>query len=199
MSTSSPSWQTHVAGAAILLALTAALGVGPLWLLVENRRSVASQADALETAREDHAAAMADLATMRSRLTRVQEDLAASAVQLEPASAVNRRLADLSTLATQCGLEVDELKPAEPVPGRHSQRVPVYMIARGSYRQCVVFLNRLRRRLPDTGAGSMELSGAPTESDGRISMRCVLWWHATPDEPTEISRGRSPAALGPQT
>lgn len=199
MNTSSSSWRTNAAGAAILLALTASLGVAPLWLLMENRQSVASQADALGAARQDHASGMSTLSATRSRLTRVQEDLAAGAIQLEPSSAVNHRLADLSKLATQCGLQVDELKPAEPMPGQHSQRVPVHMIARGSYRQCVTFLNRLRRRLPDTGAGSVELSGAPTEPDGRISLRCVLWWHAMPDETTELSRAPPRPALGLRT
>ena len=199
MKASSSAWQINAFGAAALVALTAVLGVAPLWMLWQNRQSVAGQAEALEVARRDHAAAMSTLAATRSRLVKVQDDLAANAIQLEPASAVNRRLADLSELATRCGLEVDELKPAEPLSGRHSQRVPVHMIARGSYRECVVFLNRLRRQLPDTGAGSMELSGAPTESDWRISLRCVLWWHATPDDPTELTRSHPRAGRGPQT
>ncbi|MHC4985369.1 MAG: type 4a pilus biogenesis protein PilO [Planctomycetota bacterium] len=194
MNATPSSWRTNAAGAAILLALTAALGVVPGWLLVSNRQSVASQADALDAARLDHASAMSALTATRSQLTGVQADLATSAVQLEPPSAVNRRLADLSTLATECGLEVDELKPAEPIPGQHSRRVPVHMIARGSYRQCVMFLNRLRSQLPDTGARSVELSGTPTEPDGRVSLRCMLWWHAMPAETTELDQSAPDSA-----
>ena len=196
MNRTSPSWRIDATGMAILLALTVALGAAPAWILITDRQAVAAQTDALDVARQEHAAAMSALAVTRSRLARVQEELTNSSVQLEPPSAVNHRLADLSELATQCGLQVDQLKPADSLPGEHCRRIPIHMIARGTYRACVTFMDRLRRRLPDTAAGTIEMTGAPTEQDGNISLRCVLWWHATPDDSNDtahVGPGRQPA------
>jgi hypothetical protein len=58
----------------------------------------------------------------------------------------------------------------------------IRLTARGSFRQCVRFLETLSQRLHDTAVSTADLSGTPGV-EGPITIALDLTWHTAADEP----------------
>ena len=99
------------------------------------------------------------LAATHRQLEKTRKDVAGLPLQLESASAVNRRLARLADLAGETGVVLDEVQPSPAVDGASLyQTVPIRIAGSGSYPACAMFLHRLRDRFPDTAVKSFDCS-----------------------------------------
>jgi hypothetical protein len=99
-------------------------------------------------------------------------------VRLLPATAQNARLAALTRLAQEAGVEVLELAPgALRAEGSHDT-LPVRIVARGGYQSSGAFLMRVRQELPDFAVVGFQLAGSPENPGAPADLRFDLEWHA---------------------
>jgi Tfp pilus assembly protein PilO len=148
-------------------------------LMGRHATATARQAD-LDAANSRLRQMEADAAVLRSKLESVRQALARNPLHLEPASAVNRRLAEISSLAGENGLKVNEIAPGQTEIGAYYNTIPIYLSGSGNYRTCTVFLHELRKQLPDMGISSLELTGV-TGREGSVGLfRFALLWQAAP-------------------
>jgi len=161
-----------------MAALTVAFLAGPVWMLLSHRRQTDAARTHLQAKQEELAQAQQTLAGVNRQLNRLEATLADSPIHLRPASAINTRLGELSDLATDCGLLIDEIKPGRTSLGEHYKIVSVYLAGTGTYQQCAVFCRRLREALPDMGAHSFALAADITKRDQPATFGFDLRWYA---------------------
>ena len=182
------TWRIDLAAVGLLVGLTLILAVVPGWLLITRHRrteqlrlDVATQQLLLKNLQDELAALDADL-------TAVEEATAQQAVQLSPADAVNAKLASLSDLAAESGLQIDQIRPGKAQPGQYYQTVPLHVAGVGTYRQCVRFLRQLKRLMPDTSAQSFDLAGNAADPMKPGTFSFGLQWVAAVDAlPMEVT------------
>jgi len=169
---------TSLIGVGALLALSLTFVACPVWLLVGRHNRAEAMRVELQTQQQRLAAARAALTGAKSQLAGLQADLADSPVRLSSMSALNARLADVSNLATNCDLILNELRPGDSEARSHYDVVYVYLSGTGTYRQCATFLQRLRQSLPDVAVASFELAAAPARNAKPATFRLDLRWYA---------------------
>ena len=184
-------WRIDAAGAGACVAMTLVLyltGVQPM--LSDHEAFIARQGELV--ARRSGAAKLdMALAALKTRLNGVEQALAGSSMRLEPVSNVNRRLAEMSRLAAETGLKIDEVQTGAASFGAHYGTVPIHLAGTGKYRTCVAFLHRMREEFPDTGVASMDLTANAANPFGPGTFRFGLTWHALPMRAGE-DRGTPP-------
>lgn len=180
------AWRIHLVGIGICVGLSAlvyAIGVQPL--LGQHERYVKQEAQ-LAARRKQAGEAAASLAAVKSQLGALNEALAASPLQLQPAEVMNQRLALLTDLAGKSGLRLDTIEPGRPVSGLRFDALPIQLTGGGAYRDCAVFIRRMRQMFPDTGVGSLELTGAPPDAGGAMvpaRFDVNLIWYTAAEKP----------------
>jgi len=179
-------WRVDLIGAAVLVVLTSVFVLGPVRGGLRQR--AVAKVQRTELAAQESRLAQADriLMAVKKDYGAVEARLAQSALHLEPSANVNSRLARISELAIEAGLQIDEIKPGAPLMGEHYETVPIFLAGNGTYRQCAVFLHQLRQALPDTGAESLELSGNAAAPAATGTFRFNLHWHAAPPTQTAM-------------
>ncbi|MDY7106997.1 MAG: type 4a pilus biogenesis protein PilO [Planctomycetota bacterium] len=167
-------------GVSICLLLSVVGYFGVVYPHAAGARVLSERRDRLE----DQTTTARQLATSRAALNRrlesAHEKLSDHALALEAASELNRRLARLGDLATECGLGVEEIHVGEIVPRPHYRMVPLELKCRARFPQAVLFLQRLHRTAPDVGVWSLELSGNPRTSPSAATAEFDLAWYAAP-------------------
>ena len=172
-------WRVDAAGVAACLALTLGLVLGGLRPVSRRHEEFAAQQEQLGQQRAHLAAANAALAATQRQLEDVQRALARCRLRLESTAGMNRRLEDISVFAAGIGLRVNEIQPGQAKAGPHYHTVPIHLTGNGTYRQCTLFLHRLREQFPDTGVFGVELTGSGTGPSGAGLFRMDLEWHAS--------------------
>lgn len=181
-------WHLDAAGAAALVVLTAAawfLGADPLRCSHEAWQD--EKAD-LATQQEQAAKLDASLVALQRRLEDARKARANGGLQLRSAASVNSQLMQISALATDCGLTIDDVRADRPQPGPYFDTIPIDLAGAGTYRACTVFLSRLGQKFADTTVLSLRLSadtGNPSAT-GKFAFR--IQWHAAPTQPAVAAR-----------
>jgi hypothetical protein len=119
-------------------------------------------------------------AKVQDRLAAAQKDLEASAIRLEPAIHINKRVADLTQFFSDCELDVDNVQTGSVYLGLQYDLVPVSVLGRGPYGQCVKFFRGLRSMFPDMSMARVELSQAAGQKVEAASFQFDLLWYAAP-------------------
>lgn len=172
-------WHLDVVGAAVCLAAALAVYLGGAKPLIRNHERVVAQQEQLRT-QQEHAAKLENtLEALREQLQTVRRALDNSTLRLKPLSNLNLHVAEISALATQNGLQIDDIQTGAVRIGTHYEVVPVHLAGSGTYRTCTMFLNRLRRTLPDTSVASLSLTATAGDTSGGGKFRMDLQWHAT--------------------
>ena len=174
------SMQLDLAGIAVCLLLSAAayvVGVRPLLAVREER---ASRAESLRSAIEQANSLVSSTRGLRTQLTSLQTSLAKIEIPLQPATSINLRIADLTTLAGDCRVEVQAIQPGTMSNSARFAQIPIQIAATGSYRNTADFLHRLRERFPDTAVRSFELSASPENETAPASFNLQLTWYVQP-------------------
>jgi Tfp pilus assembly protein PilO len=173
-------WRMDAVGAAACIGLTLAVVLGGFFPLARSHAEDVMLREELEGQRDKAAKMDAALAAVRLKLSAAQKTVETCPLHLESASSINRRLTDVSALAAASGLVIDDIRPERAVPGTYSETIPISVAGSGSYRTCTLFLNRLRRQMPDTGIASVELAAVALDATGSGKFRVDLEWHAAP-------------------
>lgn len=173
-------WRIDLAGIASLVGLALVVGLGGFWPLFSSQREQAREQAELIAEREQAARLDACLVSLRTRADAAHEALARGSLHLAPASALNRRLAEISTLAVESGLRIDDIRPDRAVSGPHYETVPIILAGGGTYRTCTAFLGRMRKAMPDTSVTALELTANAADPAAAARFRFDLNWYAAP-------------------
>lgn len=173
-------WPIDLGGLAVIALITAAAYIVTLKPILD--------AEAERIAREKHIDAQttketqltSTLTVMRNQLLKMREAIDDSAIQLQSVSHLNRRLAAVTELAAEAGLQVNEIQPGGVVHGEQYETVPIQLAGSGDYPRCAEFINLLHQRHPDTGVAAFELRGDPKSPNTPASFTLSLVWYAAP-------------------
>ncbi len=152
--------------------------------LLQKRAAAAGQQREMETRQQKAAELESAVATAKERLTTARQQLAASAVQLESAGHINKRIAGVTEFFSRCELHVDDVQTGRVSSGPQYDLVPITMVGRGGHRQCVQLLQGLCATYPDMSVMRIELSGNPAEPADSGKFRLELFWYAAPSGST---------------
>ncbi len=126
-------------------------------------------------------------AKVHERVTAAQRDLAGSSIQLDAAAHINKRVAGLTQFFSDCELAVDDVQTGRLYNGLQYDLVPITILGRGPYGQCVRFFRGLHSTFPDMGVARIELSGNVEKGAEPPAFQFDLLWYAAPD-PDSIAR-----------
>lgn len=173
-------WQIDAAALGVFVLVGAAVYFVGLKPILDRQAERAGQQARLTAARQETLKLTADLNTSRSTLARIREKIKDSAIQLQSTRHLNQRLSEITKLATECGLQVNEIQPGSVSTGERYETVPISLAGAGQYEACATFLHRLQKTFPDTGISSFELGGHPRQSDRAADFSFGLIWYAAP-------------------
>jgi len=148
--------------------------------LLQRRVAAAGMQLEMETRQQKASELEAAVAVAKERLTTARQQLAASAVQLEPATHINKRIAGVTEFFSGCELHVDDVQTGRVSNGLQYDLVPITILGRGGHRQCVQLLHGLCAKYPDMSVMRIELSGNPAEPADSGKFRLELFWYAAP-------------------
>jgi Tfp pilus assembly protein PilO len=117
---------------------------------------------------------------LRTQLSTVQLALSKIEIPLQPTTAINQRIAELTLLGGDCHLEMQSIQPGAIVNGPRFAQIPIQATGTGTYRTCADFLHRLRKQCPDTSVTGFELSVAPNDANATTSFSIQLMWYVQP-------------------
>jgi len=174
------AWQIDAAGLVLCAVMTAAAYFAA-WQPLQNGRAAAEARDAaLGLARAQAAALSANSRTVRAQLANAQAAVAKFEIPLQPASGVNQRMAELTALANECGLDVQNAQTGAVNSNPRYGQLPIQLSGAGTYRTCAQFLHRLRERFPDTGIKCLDVAATPSDSSTVTSFDFQLVWYVQP-------------------
>jgi Tfp pilus assembly protein PilO len=183
----STTWQIDAAAVGLCMLLSAGAyfaAIGPMLSSRDDRS--AREASLVET--KDQATRMvADARLIRAQLNHAQIALAKIEIPLQSATAVNQRLAELTALAGECGLEVQAVQPGAILSSQRYALLPIQVSGTGTYRTCTKFLHRLGEKFPDTAMRAFELSANPAEPATPASFNFQLSWYVQPSNSAAAS------------
>lgn len=167
-------------GLGLCLALTGLLYTVGVHPLLEQRREQQAIMREVATEQGEVATLTASLMAVRQEYVQVQRAVADNALRLEPLSALNRRVAELTAMARDAGLAVNGVRPGRPSVNEHYRTVPVQVAGEGSFHATEHFLKRLHEQMPDVGMWSLQLErhGSDLELDPQYQIELV--WYAAP-------------------
>ncbi len=166
----------HVSGVVVLLAM-----VGAAWVVsVGPALARAQEADSVKRAVSEASQAVLELEQQeqktRQEVEQASAQLESVSVKLVSIDERNVRLANLTALATESGLIVDEVSPSEPEKGDLFEMVTIRLRGRGAYSDLAGFMHDLASEHPDTEIRTFRT--ARTGDEGSFEMRLV--WRALP-------------------
>ncbi|MHC4427917.1 MAG: type 4a pilus biogenesis protein PilO [Planctomycetota bacterium] len=170
----------HAIGSAIIVAISLAaflIVVGPAQRIGAQRAAMEQEFDEQQRRAEELDQTQAALA---DELDRIEQQLAASEMQLQSAKHLNARIAHIIDHAARGEVAIHETRPGTVRDHRRYQTVPILLAGRGSYSDCAAFLHQLHTSLPDTGVVEFELTGRPDDPRAPASFRFNLVWYAGP-------------------
>ena len=151
-------------------------------LAVDQRRELSDRQEKL-------AELKAGAARLRDRVSAMQGELAGSAVKLEPARDINKRLDSLGQFLTECELEIDDVQTKRAYSGLQCDLVPLTILGHGPYAQCVRFLRRLHSTYPDMSVARIEFSCTPGPTPEPAKFQFDLLWYAATDRSLVVQDG----------
>ncbi len=152
---------------------------------VRQRSATAALRQEMRTQQEKASQLEAQVGTVKEQLRAVRQDLAAAAIQLESAAHINRRVASLTEFFAGCAIQVDDVQTGRICAGPRYDLVPITIVGRGAYPQCVKLLHGLCRSFPDMSVMRIELSGNPGQTLEPEKFQLVLFWYAAPGNPAQ--------------
>jgi Tfp pilus assembly protein PilO len=173
-------WRVDAVGLGIIAALTLVIYVCGFRPLMSNHKEYEDKRAALAAQREHSARLESTLLALQKRLAIVSQSLTSSSLTLKPAANLNNQLTQISSLAAESGLAIDDVRTDQAVAEAHSDAFPVMLAGKGTYRACTVFLNRLRKTFPDTTILALDLAGNAGDTSGSGKFDFRLRWHAAP-------------------
>jgi Tfp pilus assembly protein PilO len=192
--------RVDVAGAGVILTLSAVAYFGVLGPATAQRQAIASQRSMLAERATELSTLESQVRTTQGRLGELERATQVHQVSLLPPSAINGRLSELTALADESGLKLDTIAPEAATRGRRFGRTPIRLGGEGSYPQFAAFARRLHERFSDTAIEGFSLEGNPAVPGAPARFSVRLFWYTLPADAdaarTDRVGGEAPAAAG---
>jgi Tfp pilus assembly protein PilO len=172
----SRTWRIDAAGIAACAALTFAAYLAGAEPLLDRRQQVVECSEQLNQARQQHRNLLGSNREMKSKLSGVEQALEKAEVSLQPARLVNQRIAALTALANEVGLEVQSINTSVLIPGLRFSQLPIRVISTGDYRTSAAFLHRLPQAFRDMSVAGFDLSDNPTYPKAAGFSVQLIWY-----------------------
>jgi Tfp pilus assembly protein PilO len=183
MSRSAKPWQVHVAGAT----LVAGLGLGAYLLQIapalSRHEQAAAHARDLSSEQDKQRNLQRTLVTLQEKVKQATKDASAAELKLEPASALNARLARLTELAAAHQLRVDSVQPGAATHQPRYSMIGIRLSGQGTYRNCAALLRRIQIEMPDVAVTSLDMGSSAVTVDAAATFAFDLLWYTRPIEP----------------
>ena len=170
----------HAVGVAVITAIS----VAAFFVVVQPALHMRIERTAMEMERDDQHRLAEELdqttTRLQGELEELDQQLAASEIQLQSSRYLNARIAHIIEHAANGNVDIYETRPGTVRDHRRYQTVPILLAGRGTYSNCAAFLHRLHESLPDTGVVEFELTGHPADRRTPASFRFNLVWYAEP-------------------
>jgi len=178
-SAKSGTLQMDIAALALCLGITAVgylAVIQPILDVRATRRSERSELAAKQEQLTRHTITVSSLSKDLANLKKAAGEL--PAIQALPLQQSNQRLADLTHLAAQANLNVDELRTAAVVQCDRFQVVPIHLSGTGAFQKCSSFLHQVRQAFPDTAVSALTIARQPGMPAEDATFRIQLSWYA---------------------
>jgi hypothetical protein len=180
----------------------ACAAISLLWYLItispllEQRSRTADLRHQIREQQEKAEQLRTAMASAQRQWEAVREELAASEVQLDSAAHINRRIAALTEFFTDCTLHIDDVQTGRISSGPQCDLVPITIVGRGPYSQCVRFLHGLCSTFPDMSVMRIEFRGAPAPAAQPEHFRFEMFWYAAPNSAVQSVASDTTRNLG---
>jgi Tfp pilus assembly protein PilO len=148
--------------------------------LLNRRNQAADRSQQLAQEREQHLQLIAENRELKTKLAAVEQSRAMTAVNLQSARLINQRIAALTAIANEAGLDVQSVNTGNLIPGARFGQLPIHITSTGTYRTSAMFLHNVQRSFNDISVTGFELSDNPTDS-GSAGFSVKLVWYVLPD------------------
>lgn len=145
------------------------------------KQAAAVQMTQMQTQREKVAELQGQAVELATELDDTRKSLNDTVLHLIPASKVNRRISEMTELATDSKLRIDGIEPSRPIKGPLCDTVPLVLSGRGRFSDCTKFLHNINKTFPDISVESFELIGNPANLSTTVKFRVHLLWYASPE------------------
>ena len=119
----------------------------------------------------------------KKRAVRLEQELKGRPLRLQTAAQTNRRLSELTQLASQNGLQIDEVEAGTQSRGRFYTVIPIRLAGTGTYRTSATFLHKLHEDFSDTAVASFDLAVDGSDIEGIAHFQFELIWFTSSSEP----------------
>ncbi|HEY8668305.1 MAG TPA: type 4a pilus biogenesis protein PilO [Tepidisphaeraceae bacterium] len=170
-------WRIDAAGIGACAAVTLLAIFALFRPLQQGFDSFVLQQNELNEQRQQVVVTTTKLNSQRLQLNQLRQQIAKAPLRLEPAKRVNNRLAQLTALAGESGLRIEDVQPGKSVRGSRYEMVPIHVAGSGNYVTCLRFVNRMHAEFPDTGINVLDLTKTPT-ADAVAKFAFELQWYA---------------------
>lgn len=174
--------RVDAAGAGVMITLSAVAYFGVLGPAKAQRDEIESQRAMLADRAAELSTLESQVRAAQARIGELERATQEHQVTLLPASAINGRLAELTSLAEQFGLKLDTIAPELAVRGRRFGRTPIRLGGEGSYPQFTAFAAHLHQRFSDTAIESFALEGNPAVPGAPARFSVRLFWYTLPTD-----------------
>lgn len=176
-------WWMDAAGIGVCLLASAVGYVALVRPFLQKRAAAAALVREVETRQKAVAGLESAGDAARDRVTMARQQLTAGALELESAAHINKRMAAVTEFFSQCALHVDDMQTGRVSNGPQYDLVPIAIVGRGSYPQCVRLLYGLCVKYPDMSVMRVDLAGSRGERAEMEKFRFELFWYAAPSGP----------------
>jgi Tfp pilus assembly protein PilO len=173
------NWRIDVMGITACALFTGVCYAGLIRPVSANRLAYAELQPQLAERAQAVKDARAGLAALQAELDATKKQLSDLPLELEPASRVNSRLARLTDLAAEMGIEVHQVQPDPARAGKRYDVVEIALSGSGDYGQVTRFMRRLHDTFADTAIVTFDLkSGGATVAAAQFDIG--LAWYTLP-------------------
>jgi Tfp pilus assembly protein PilO len=165
------------------------LAVSPL---LRQRTALAQQRQQMTDQSQQATQMRAEQRQFAAKVARIRAELATYDLHLQPAARVNQQIAQITSIAGECRLEVSDVQPLPTVHTARHAIVPIELSGTGAFRDCLRFLHRFDQLFADSGVATLELSSIPSsEGSALVSFHFRVHWfvesqrHFTPTASNE--------------
>jgi len=175
------NWRIDAAGAGSCILLTLLFYFAAILPLIDRHRLAEVQQSELRDKLASVSKGDSLLLSLNSRLQSAKLALDESPLLLQDASSANKRLAEISKLAAECNLKINEIQCGSYVSTSHYLAVPIQLNGSGTYQTCTLFLNRMKKGFTDISVVSMNMTAVQDGRTAGSNMQLELKWYALPE------------------
>jgi len=169
-----------LAGVTVLLLLTAVVATGAIVPVITARASHRQLQEQLDVDRAAIRHLREQRADLEFNLNRLDADLKATRVEVEPVSRLNSRLSRLTESASKRKLALDRVAPDVPQKAPKATLVPIKIEGRGAFLSSRDWIADLRAEFPDVAISGFQIARDRGGSVESSSFSFDLVWYAAP-------------------